>query len=395
MKRDRCFNIFFVIFNILFWGYLYFQLVVIKNTGDYEAHNYFARLMMNGDFETTYPGYQWLVGIPYKLTGVKIEYISVIVLTIFALLSVYATKLLLIELLKEQEFRDVHISILSFILNIIQPIFTYSIRPGYSSGNGYISPTQAVCKPFIILAFLYTYRMYKDNSYTMKNQVKLTVSLILSCIMKPLFAMTYVPAMGILYLFIEIKNKDIIKNKIINYVSKSYPLLITGIILILQYVLSFHLKITEIEYGYSMKGGATIKFGFLVAWRLVVSNVPLSIIFAYFFPIVLFLSIIIIRIKTGNTVINDVEKKFLTLCLFYGAISLFYMCFFHQGKEETACDFRNAWIVTFSIIYILCSIILYRITFGKKNNNKTLAINWLAYIVHILMGMALYARNIM
>ncbi len=398
-KRDKdnlkynIFNTLFYLFNIIFWGLLYHKLINVKNIGDYYAHNQFAKWMMEGKFETTYPGYQLMVGIPYKLTGIDVGYISVSILTIFALLTIYLTYRLLTELINESDVNKYHILILSFILNIIQPIFTYSIRPGYCSGNGYVSPTQAVCKPFILLVFLYTYRMYRKKEYGAANQVKLTIVLIASCLIKPLFAMAYVPAMGCLYLFDEIINKSDIKKKIKSYILKVWPLFITGIVLILQYALSFNLKMPE-NTGYSLNEGAGISVGFLVAWRSVVSSVPLSFIFAYLFPIVQLIMLLILKIKKLDVRLTTEENSFFRICIPYGTVSLLYMTLLYQDNHIADCNFRNAWVVTFTLIFILCASVLYRISREKKISVSSMIINWGVFCVHILMGIALYIKNV-
>ena len=391
-KRKKEYGIFLLYFLILlFWSILYYKLTVVKSISDYRDHNQFSIWMMRGEFETTYPGYQLLIGIPYIITGIDVEYISVAILSVFALFTVYITNNLLVELLNNKDVNKYQMLILSFLLNIIQPIFTYSIRPGYSSGNGYISPTQAVCKPFVLLAFLYTYRMYKDEKYTIKNQLFLTIVLFLSCIIKPVFAMAYIPAIGLLYFVDEILKKTSLKEKVKGYVLKIWPLFITGIVLILQYIMSFNLKIPA-NTGYSLSDGASIRVGFLVAWKSVISNVPLSLAFAYFFPLVLLITIS--TQKNKRALVLSEEKYFFRICIFYGLVSLLYMCFLYQEAHISDCNFRNAWIVTFSIIYIFCISVLYRITKEKIIPLSRIFINWGAFSVHIIMGIALYIKNI-
>ena len=392
-KYLLCYFLFFL-FCTLIWAIVYYKLVAVEVTGDYFDHNRFAQWMMEGEFETTYPGYQLLVGIPYLLTGIKIEYISVAVLTVFALFTVYVTDVLIRNLLKDINPDKIQTLILSFLLNIIQPVFTYSIRPGYSSGNGYISPTHAVCKPFIILVFLYTYRMFADRKYDIKNQILLFASLLMSCIIKPVFAMAYVPAMGILYLTDELSQSSDIREKIKSYILKIWPLFFTGIVLILQYALSFNLKMPP-DTGYSLSEGAGIKIGFLVAWKSVVSSVSLSLVFAYFFPIVLLITGLLYKRKSGEKLISSCENNFLKISFFYGAVSLLYMSLLYQENHVEDCNFRNAWIVTFSVIYILCISVLYRNTRERKLSRALTIINWGAFSVHILMGIALYIKNIM
>ncbi len=393
LKNNIFYNVIFIFLNIIFWMILYYRMIIINQFGDYYDHNRFTVLMMNGKFETVYPGYQWIVGILYVITGINVEYISVGVMTVFAVFSVYVTASLLKEILGKEEIKNYSLLFLSFLLNIIQPIFTYSIRPGYSSGNGYISPTQALCKPFVILAFLVTYRMYKNNKYSFDKQVVLFILLFISCIIKPVFAMAFVPSLGILHFVDELINESELKEKVKSYIVKIWPLFLTGIVLIIQYLCSFNLKLPE-GTGYSLNEGASIKIGFLVSWKSVVSSVPLSIIFAYFFPLLLLITIVVKKNKEANEIVTQEQKLFLKISLYYGAISFIYMSFLYQENHVKDCNFRNAWVVTYIIIYTLCISILYR--FKREDNKAKCAVllNWGAFSVHIIAGVALYLKNI-
>ena len=388
------FNIIFFIICAVTWAVLYYKLIIINNIGDYYAHNKYAEWMMQGEFETTYPGYQILVGIPYAILGIDTKYVSVCVLTIFAMFTVYVTAKLLGELLTDVKIDKYQILILAFLLNIIQPIFTYSIRPGYSSGNGYISPTQAICKPFAILVFLYSYKMYKNNRYNIRNQIILVCFLCISCIIKPLFAMAYVPAIGILYFVDELSYKSKCTVKIKSFIKKTWPLIITGTILILQYLLSFNLKMPP-DTGYSLSDGAGIKIGFMVAWKSVVSSVSISILFAYFFPIVLMITILLNDLRNNNKLVKKEEIIFFKICSFYGIVSFLYMSLLYQETRVLDCNFRNAWVVTFTIIFILSITILYRISTERKIRLRLMIVNWGAFFVHVLMGMVLYFKYVM
>lgn len=391
-KTMTLFYVIFYLFCFIFWAVIYYKMIMVKNTGDYYIHNQFSILMMEGKFETIYPGYQLVVGIPYVITKININYISIVVLSFFSVFTVYVTSKLLIELLNNKEENKYYIMILSFLLNIIQPIFTYSIRPGYSSGNGYISPTQAVCKPFVLLTFIYTYRMYKNDNYEKKNQILLFLNIFMSIIMKPAFAMAYIPAIGILYFVDEIIKNNSLKYKIKSYINKIWPLFFSGLVMIVQYLLSFHLKMPD-DTKYNLKEGAGIKIGFLVAWKSVISNVPLSILFAYLFPIVLLISLMIAKSKKLVSITMK-EKKFFNICIIYGVISILYMSFLYQELCISDCNFRNAWVMTFSVIQIFCISILYRITKENFFSLKLLFLNWGVFSVHVIMGIALYIKNI-
>ncbi len=381
-----------------FWLIFYYKQCVIDNSGDYYAHNWMAELMKTGDITIVYPLYHAVVMVVSIVFSVSTYLAGAIVLALSSFLTLWATEKLICEIvyrntLSKTRVNDFKILFCSILVNIVQPIFTYSIRPGYSSGNGYVSPTQAFVKPIIIFACLIEYRIITSaesgERLTQKknviNQIVLTAVLILSCLAKPMFAMAFIPAMGIYWLVAEIRKNDFFHNfrsfgkVVVGYLIDVYPLILSGIVLIIQYVLSMGITDNPIRAG--IDGNTSIEFGWMTAWKLCVSNVYLSILFAYFAPIVFLL-------------VNRKKLRHLTYWKFTGIYTLisFLMisCLYQSGEYIADLNFRNAWVVAFTLIYTGC----FSEMLGMKKDKRTWA-TIVLFGIHLLFGLALIAKDLL
>lgn len=416
-KKGYIADFIFIIISILMWSAMYYRQCVIDNQLDYHAHNLFANLIVEGKLTLTYPLYHYATGLLALALGTDTLHSSIIVLVCLQIMSMYAMAALLKEVTGNCNSRF-WLLLGAFMLNIVQPVFTYSIKPGYSSGNGLVSPTSLACKPFAILAILFFYKAYKENNWTVKRQLLLLTMLILSCLAKPMFAMAFVPAMGLL-LFVDkivcLKNKNIkIPDAIKEYIIQIWPLFITGIVLIVQYVMTTIIEtpreLTE-DIRLSADADTHIRFGFMYAWSMVVSNVYVSILFAYLFPLaVLIVWLIMKKRKNEKFISNDKARtgSFAKMCIYYGIVSFCYIAFLYQDNgAERDMNFRNCWILTFTMVYCLAYSVLWnwirQHEFGNKLQKSGIKIkeNWAIYLIilifafHLLFGLALIAKNIL
>ena len=400
VKKLLCYLITTVVAAIVFYPLFYRQCIILHG-GDYMDHNGFVEPILNGSYKTMYPGYQWIVGYSAKVFGTGIDITSVAILTICMIVCIFVTYYILGILADDNKISVIRM-MTAFIINMVQPIFTGSIRPGYSSVNGYISPTQIVCKPAVYgaLAVFFSILTKDDKGKgNIKNRLILTFLLIVSCIIKPLFAMAFVPAMG-LYYFVDVLRKKLsVSGFIKEYVCRIYPLFITGLFLIGQYIYLDKFSTAK----YEQWDGGSIALGFMVSWKSVVPNVPLSIVFAYFFPIVIG-GICLIRRKTiGKSQLTERENAWLGTSLWYGLVSFIYMAFLYQTNgHEQDCNFRNAWIFTFYMIFMVFTEVLIRwikeagISIKKPQikENVHIYISLMAFGVHVLFGVALLYNKI-
>ena len=277
-------EIVFWILVIMMWIALYWRQCVINDTGDFFCHNAFAKLIVEGKLVLVYPVYHILVGVLAKTCGVAETQASVVVLTFAQVLSIIVMAEIL-KTLSDKWSSNMELLLCSFMLNIVQPIFNSHYRPGASSGNGLFSPTLTMVKPFVLLSVLIFYRMYKDKDYSLKNQLCFFISLLLTCLIKPMFTMAFVPAVGILLLIEAIdnirNNGHTILRELPVFIFRLMPLIITGIILIAQFVFTanYDVPVDVLPEGVNLSSdkNSHIRIGYLRSWRLAVDNVYISL----------------------------------------------------------------------------------------------------------------------
>lgn len=241
-KKNKSIIVIFVIMAILYFVLYWLQGAVYNNI-DYRFHNPTAKWLIEEGIVIGYPGYQLIVGaVAMLLGGINaVNLAAAFVCTACALASAYVTYLLLTECIGIIPFSKnvirakyrLFLMILAFLINVVQPIFLPSIKPGFSSGNGYVSPTQLLCKPFALLSVLLFLKQKKFGVWNLRRQILLIIILCLSCMAKPVFAMVFVPAMGILLFFEELfftsNNKCSLLKTIGNTLRKGWPLIVSGV----------------------------------------------------------------------------------------------------------------------------------------------------------------------
>ena len=412
---------FFWILVTAMWIALYWRQCVIDNLNDFYCHNLFAKLIIDGKLILVYPGYHIPVGIIAKITGIDTTEASVFVLTFAQILSIIVTANILKTLSDKWKSR-MQLLRSSFLLNIVQPIFFYNYKPGASSGNGLFSPTLTMVKPFTLLVIFLFFLMYRTKEYTIKRQICFFMSMIITAFVKPMFLMAFVPAAGILLLlefFNQIKNRNISLNRELFYfLIKLIPLFLTGLVLIGQYVFSANYEvpvgILPEDVKLSSDGDSHIRIGFMRSWSLAVDNVYVSLIFTYLFPIVV-LTMYLLYTYKKQIVVTSVRKNtlkpFKDITVSYGIISFLIMAFFYQEGREIDMNFRNAWVVTFNLVYILSYIYISELSIDTKSmlreklHEKYSYWKWLKYnpifvlahftwFIHIMFGVALITKYI-
>ena len=414
-------EILFWVLTIAMWIALYWKQCVIDNLNDFYCHNVFAKLVVEGKLVLVYPVYHIMVGMLAKLTGMLETQASVYVLTFAQVLSVIVMAELLKALSDIWKSR-MELLIVSFMLNVVQPIFFYNYKPGASSGNGLFSPTLTMVKPFVLLTFLLFYKMYKNKEYTFRNQTCFFVSMLLTCLIKPMFTMAFIPAIGILLLIEAVDNlksdNSKFREEFCRLIIKVIPLFIIGLILIAQFVFTAYYDVpTDVlpeGVNLSSDKDSHIRIGYMRSWRLAVSNVYISLVLTYFFALVV-LFVVLYYSYMRNTTVTDIVKAslrpFKNITISYGIISFLYMAFLYQEGREIDMNFRNAWVVTFNLVYILAFVHLKELNFVIQardeklrsseysfltwtKRNPLIICSYLALGIHILFGAALVVKYI-
>ena len=372
---------------------------MVNKVLDLVLHNSYVDGFWNGTFFIYYPGYQILVGAFRKITGLSVEWSSIIVLSLANVASVLISAQIIDELCTKKTTEvtskcpNFFTYVVSAMVNIAQPIFTSTIRPGWSSGNSFISPTQAVCKPFALLSVLFFFRMYRKRKFTAKKQIAFFFFLAISCLMKPLFAMAFIPAMGIILLIDEIvlirRGSESVGKACESFIKKIWPLFVSGLVLIAEFLAT---SFIPTDMAHHEQGG--IGFGLWYAWGLVVPNIFISILMAYAFPITLFILILISKPK--NIISSDIST-FIKMVIPYAILAFALISFLFQKGSELSVDFRTAWCLLFTLIYSLAGSLLMNWKNTTKESTRELIclrISIILFVVHVMFGIALIAKYV-
>ncbi len=411
MKKlfEKKFEILFWILVVVMWISLYWKQCVIDNLNDFYCHNLFAKLIVEGKLILVYPVYHIFVGLLAKVAGVLETEASVVVLTFAQVLSILVVAQIL-KVLSDIWENNMELLLTSFMLNVVQPIFFYNYKPGPSSGNGLFSPTMTFVKPFALLTVLLFYKMYKSKEYTLKNLICFFASLLLTCVIKPMFTMAFIPAAGILLLLETIKEiksgKESIQNNLCGFIIKILPLFIIGVILIAQFAFTafYDVPTDVLPEGVNLSSDkeSHIRIGYMRSWKLAVDNVYISILFAYLFPLIVW-GIILYYQNRKSIVVKECSGErlvpFRNITISYGIISFLYMAFLYQEGREIDMNFRNAWVVTFNLAFIFAYVYLreLRKIVQEKNrkSNIIFAMSYVSFAIHMFFGIALITKYIL
>ncbi len=172
----------------------------------------------------------------------SVEIASVIVATVFNMLSIFAVRLVLNGLFpqKSPAIRYIYdfLSISSvFIMGICGPLTYNEFYLPQGGPNVWHNPTFIFVRPFGLMSFYFFIKAFealKSGKPYVKNLCLFSFVLILSCFAKPNYAFVLMPAMGILTL-IELSNNFIPKFKKIA-VPLFLSVLPAGFVLIAQFV---------------------------------------------------------------------------------------------------------------------------------------------------------------
>ena len=400
-NKEWCYIALFWIGNIILWFTLYWKLCVANIGADYFLHDKYVSLLLDGEMVLMYPGYHFLVALFAVAFGMRTTVAAVVVLTIAMCASIYVTTIILRDSLEIDFLSGIQLLYISFLLNIVQPIFFYGYAPGYSSGNGYISPTQVACKPVALLAIWFFLKMNESDHIKIKDQLMLLVILILTCLMKPLFAIAFIPAIGCWYLLrVKEEYPKISKICILQFLKYIWPMIVCGFFLIIQYIYGIVYNGNH-EEVLSIGNETHVRIGFLHAWGMVVDNVAISILFAYFFPITMIILVLYGKKRLCNSratqnLIHYLKqrKSYIDLCIIYAGISLMLISFLYQDNGcESHMNFRNSWILTFSFVYCFAMAILLYMFKEKGWKSTDVRIGILSFGVHVLFGIVLIIKN--
>ncbi len=238
---------------------------------------------------------------------------------------------------------------------------------GVFTANPFHNATYMAARPFALLAFFWYVKLLDEyeKGATKKDYILFALFLLLATMTKPSFTIVLVGAAGLIMLY------RMFRTKFGNF----KPTIILGLCFIPTFVdLLYQFKGVFVpEEG--VEGGMGFCFGDV--WSLYCDNIPLAIGIGVGFPLLVL-------------VCNFKELKNNTLFRFswqvYGMS--FLMAFFLYEKGFREPDFNFSWGYMYGIFFAFVGslAVLLKET-AKKRRPVLLAVQWLAYLWHIVCGL--------
>lgn len=187
---------------------------------------------------------------------------------------------------------------LCLVSAIYVPWYTTTIYRGQSSPNVWHNPTQMMVRPFALIAFWMTVRIYRrlrerdgwpTRAFESKREiVAYAFVLMLTVWAKPSFVQAFIPGLAILMIVDLIRSRG----KAFLFCFKTACAYIPAALLMLMKFLS--------EFGADSESG--IEIAFLDVWSHSTKNIPFSMLLLFAFPLFVF-------IVDGKRLISSVEGQ--------------------------------------------------------------------------------------
>lgn len=372
-----------VVCAVIFYGTCILTDLIMGRGSDLTVHTNNASLL---EFSNpvpffrrfTYPVYHVLTAFFNRVFRISIYNSGVLVVTIFVLLTVIVTYIILKCFLKEM-YSEYIICGLTFVLTYVTaiylPWYNKEVYIGQSSPNIWHSPTQAVVKAAGLLAmfqyvkFFYDYQeMLKDDSkktlFPWKKIGLFSLLLLYTVLAKPSFLQGFLPAVCI-FLLIELV---ISKGKIFLFCVQSGLVFLPSCLYLLYQLLFYYSEGSE----YSRGGIKFTFFGFIDSSA---PNILISSGLLYAFPI--FCIIFVAR----KEIFTD---KYLMLIVLFAVVSFCESACMAEALGNSAGNF--SWAKQLSVYFLwVITVIKY---FQKKASGSEFSgggTKWIYRIGDILL----------
>ena len=240
---------------------------------------------------------------------------------------------------------------------------------GIFTPNPWHNHTYFAARPMAIIAYL----AYREIIKKYKENISVwllgcfSLSLVLTTLTKPSFTLAFGSAAFLVWLF-NLK-------KIRNTVMVGMAFLPTVAVLAYQYIWG--------PFGSHSSQGENAGIGFSVGyiWSLYCENIPLAIVLALFFPIV-------VMLFNTKELWKNVTYRFSVL--FAMVSSLEFLVLYEKGTRFWHANF--AWGYMYGIFFAILEAVILVLDnmINKKNNILVVSIEWLALLMHVVCGITYF-----
>jgi hypothetical protein len=341
---------------------------------DVPQHLGFINALSEGESVIPHPGLHWLVLVTSRLLGVGFGPAMVVWLAVFVTATAGAMFVLLnLDLGGKHTFGTILAFTVSLML--VGAIYAPWINPrmylGQGSPNVWHNPTLIAVKPFAFIcvgAYLWAPRVRRNRRAILLAVAM--VALAVSALIKPNFALVFIPAVPI-YLLLSGQRRA---SDLVVSAAVVAPAIA---ILLVQYWASSHVS--------GMQGLVMSAIDPLGVWRLYTPNIPASLCLALAFP----LALLVLRFDTVRR-----EPELILAWLMLAAGVMQFALLSVTGPHRRAGDWSWGYLVALQILFLYCvrDLLQWSTTasVGRRSERAKLAGVSLIYALHLAAGIVYF-----
>lgn len=239
---------------------------------------------------------------------------------------------------------------------------------GVFTPNPWHNQTYLASRPFAIIAFIIFTKIigYYEERVDIKDYLIFSIALLVATMTKPSFTLVF-GSVTLLFLIVRLvmhRFKTLEKT-----IMLGLCFLPTVAGLIIQYMSTFSDNASEAEEG--------IGFSFLTVWSLFSSNVPLSLLLALAFPIV----VLVFNLKDF---VRNRAYRFAWEFLLAGTLEFMFLT--EEGIRLGHANFSWGYMYGLFFIFVMSIWLLFKNTIDRKNNVIALVLEWGTLLMHFIAG---------
>ena len=178
---------------------------------DLRSHIEFTSKYFSGEIEFAHPGLHALIYYFAKISSLSLANTSILLLSFFQLLIAY---IIFVVFKSQTKIQKTYLLLISTLfIFIATPIYVWffnkSLYLGQISSAVWHNPTIIASKAFAFLSLLTTIPLLGNQSFQARKLIIPSICLFLSTIIKPNFAIAFIPAMSIYLIFKGLNKKNL------------------------------------------------------------------------------------------------------------------------------------------------------------------------------------------
>ncbi len=244
---------------------------------------------------------------------------------------------------------------------------------GVFTPNPYHNITYMATRPFAILAFFLFARIldYYEERTDLKEFFLFGVSLLLTTMTKPSYTLILVSTAGLVMLYRLFRGR--------------WKNLKRSVYLGLAFVPTFIDMLYQFGgvFGESSKAGESggIGIGIGSVWKLYTDNIPLAVVLALGFPL-------LVLLFHGKEIKQNTLYRFSWVQLIVSIMELFLL--YENGRRFSDANFSWGYMHGIFFVFVTSLILLAEDTMEKRGKSRVLWMQWLLYGLHLVCGIGYF-----